>query len=125
MIHPVAADGRVVVDILPSPANIIKRQVAEKHDITVRAIESRRRWKAIVQARQECMYRLRVELGLNKCRIGRILGGVDHTTVLYGIGCHALLHGLPYPDPGCESIMQRRPSRRALNALAARQGASA
>jgi hypothetical protein len=30
-IHPIAADGRAVVDILPSPAARIKREVVAQH----------------------------------------------------------------------------------------------
>ena len=48
------------------------------------AIKGRKRDKKTAQARQVTMYLLREEANLGLSTIGRILGGKDHTTVLYG-----------------------------------------
>lgn len=65
----------------------IKRIVAEvclKHNQFLLDIESDRRNKESVAARQELMYRLRTETTWSLPRIGRFLGNRDHTTILHG-----------------------------------------
>jgi len=65
----------------------IKRIVAEvclKHNQFLLDIESDRRTKEAVAARQELMYRLRTETSWSLPRIGRFLGNRDHTTIIYG-----------------------------------------
>lgn len=65
----------------------IKRIVAEvclKHNQFLLDIESDRRTKEAVAARQELMYRLRTETTWSLPRIGRFLGNRDHTTILHG-----------------------------------------
>lgn len=99
------------------PAARIKLEVAGKHGVTVSAIESRRRSKKLVPARQECMYRIRVELGYSMPHIGKLMGGMDNTTVLYGIGCHAILNDLPFPSPGAERVVMKRPGKWVLKLL--------
>jgi hypothetical protein len=65
----------------------IKRIVAEvclKHKQFLLDIESDRRTKDVIKARQELMYRLRTETTWSLPRIGRFLGNRDHTTVIHG-----------------------------------------
>ena len=67
--------------------DVIKRIVAEvclKHNQFLLDIESDRRNKEAVAARQELMYRLRTETTWSLPRIGRFLGNRDHTTILHG-----------------------------------------
>ncbi len=65
----------------------IKRIVAEvclKHNQFLLDIESDRRTKKAVAARQELMYRLRTETTWSLPRIGRFIGNRDHTTIIHG-----------------------------------------
>ena len=76
------------VRIPETPAQTILREVAEKHNMSVRQIQSAARLKAYVSARQEASYRLNIELGFSLKQIGRMLGNRDHTTVLHAIHRH-------------------------------------
>ena len=58
--------------------------VAHEHDVTPEQILSNRRSHHIVDARMECMYRMRVELMMSLPQIGDKLGR-DHSTVLHGV----------------------------------------
>lgn len=71
-----------------TPAQIILREVAEKHNMSVRQLQSAARLKAYVSARQEASYRLNAELGFSLKQIGNMLGRRDHTTVLHAINRH-------------------------------------
>lgn len=66
-----------------APAQIIAA-VARYFSLTPEALESKKRSKAFVQARQIAMYLLREETHRPLADIGRALGGRDHTTVLHG-----------------------------------------
>lgn len=70
-----------------TPAQIVA-QVAAKHGISVRELTSRGRHRYIAWARQEAMARLRDMTAWSLPKIGDYLGGLDHTTVLYGIRQH-------------------------------------
>src|SRR3989344_5394428 len=48
-------------------------------------IKSPKRDASLVKARQIAMYMLRKEFGLSFVEIGNILGGTDHTTIMYGV----------------------------------------
>jgi len=50
-----------------------------------RALRAHRKNKALVQARQEAMWRLSKETDASLGDIGRFLGGFDHTTVMHAI----------------------------------------
>lgn len=71
----------------PSMMRII-REVAVEHDMTEGAIIGERRTKEIVVARQHAMWRLAQEQRWSMARIGRVLGGRDHTTVIHGVRRH-------------------------------------
>jgi len=69
----------------------IKAEVARKHGITLKEMASPQRKRNIVLARQEAFYRLKTETAMSFPEIGRRMGGLDHTTVLYGYRRHAAL----------------------------------
>ncbi len=59
--------------------------VAAYYEIKISDIIGPRRLKPIVIPRQILMYLLRTELKIPLEEIGRILGGRDHTTIMYGV----------------------------------------
>lgn len=59
-------------------------------------LDTRCRSKTVAACRQKCMYLLR-ERGFSYPEIGAILGGLNHTSVMYGVTAHCLRHGLPPP----------------------------
>ena len=72
--------------IMPeTPSQTVLREVAEKHNMSVRQVQSAVRLKAYVEARQEAAYRLNTELGFSLKQIGNMLGRRDHTTILHAI----------------------------------------
>ena len=78
-----------LADLLPQrsdvpPAKIIEL-VAKEWQTSVEALLGRDRSKKIAQPRQVAMYLLRKETDASLPQIGAILGGRDHTTVMYAI----------------------------------------
>jgi hypothetical protein len=71
-----------------SPAFTIMREVAEKHEMTVKEMKGHSRKLPFIKARQEVSYRLNTELGYSLSQIGRLLGKRDHTTILHAISRH-------------------------------------
>ena len=75
-------------DILQRPHDLelpdILRVVSDHYGIPQETIKSKRRDKAISQARQIIMYLAREETSISLAKIGRELGGRDHTTVMHG-----------------------------------------
>lgn len=63
----------------------IARSVAKAHGVSYREMLSQRRQKHLVHARQHAMWELRKHTSLSMPAIGRLLGGRDHTTILYGL----------------------------------------
>src|SRR3990167_776250 len=76
--------GRKNVVIKPAPGKIIEA-VSRHFKIASGDICGLRRKARLVRARQVLMYLLRQELGLPLGVIGDLIGGRDHSTVLYGI----------------------------------------
>lgn len=77
-----------LADLLPrrtevDPENIV-RAVADTFGLTVEHILSRERSRRVAIPRQIAMYLLREEAHLSLPQIGDMLGGRDHTTVMYG-----------------------------------------
>jgi len=73
---------------------IPKRIIAEcllKHKIKYIDVASARRNVELVACRQEICYRLRHETLFSLPQIGRLLGGRDHTTVLFAIRRHEFI----------------------------------
>ncbi len=78
----------VLQDILqhtPLSTDEILNAVAEYYRISVDDLKGRGRSKEIVTPRQMAMYFLREETGLSLPQIGEVLGGRDHTTVMYSV----------------------------------------
>jgi len=78
-----------LADLLPQrsdvpPAKIIEL-VAKEWQTSVEALLGRDRSRKIAQPRQVAMYLLRKETDASLPQIGEILGGRDHTTVMYAI----------------------------------------
>ena len=60
------------------------QEVALYYSVDMRVIQGRGRSRNIVVPRQVAMYLLREETDLSLVDIGALLGGRDHTTVMYG-----------------------------------------
>ena len=73
------------------PALTIIGVVAAAHEIPVAGVLGQSRFCEVVLARHEAMWKVRQECALSLPHIGRIFGGRDHTTVLYGIRKHQAL----------------------------------
>jgi chromosomal replication initiation ATPase DnaA len=72
-------------------ANDIIRQVALKHRFLPEKLTGHGKYRPLVHARQEAWFRILMETGYSYPRIGRITGGFDHTSVLYGVRQYARL----------------------------------
>ena len=76
-------------DLLPSrsdvePARVVDL-VARKFNITAEKLLGRDRTKEVAHPRQVAMYLLREEFKISYPQIGEVLGGRDHSTVMYSI----------------------------------------
>lgn len=65
----------------------IAAEVADKHRISLFDIRSHRRSQPLVRARQEAMYRCRMETSKSYPQIGRFFKR-DHTTVIHAVEAH-------------------------------------
>ncbi|HEX9334135.1 MAG TPA: chromosomal replication initiator protein DnaA [Anaerolineales bacterium] len=78
-----------LVDLLPQRSDVepqkIIELVAKEWQTTVEALLGRDRSQKIAQPRQVAMYLLRKETDASLPQIGEVLGGRDHTTVMYAI----------------------------------------
>lgn len=63
---------------------MILKAVSEYYSVETRVLQGRGRSRNIVVPRQVAMYLLREETGCSLVEIGALLGGRDHTTVMYG-----------------------------------------
>lgn len=63
-------------------------EVAIKHGLSVLDIISERRERHVVIARHEAMWRCKNETIFSFPRIGKVLGGRDHSTVIHGVKMH-------------------------------------
>ena len=79
-------------DLLPATAENIARilkEVCEKHAVSLAELKCEARPNKFANARFEACYRLRHELrDFSYPRIGRILGGRDHTTCFHAVKRH-------------------------------------
>jgi chromosomal replication initiator protein len=87
---PLTADlvDSALVDLLPqrkevAPDQVLK-MVSDAFGITVDQILARDRSRSVALPRQIAMYLLREEAQISLPQIGEVLGGRDHTTVMYG-----------------------------------------
>ena len=78
-----------LADLLPQPTEIVPERVVEIvariHNLTTEKLRSRDRSQAVARPRQIAMYLLRENANLSLPQIGAVLGGRDHTTVMYAI----------------------------------------
>jgi chromosomal replication initiator protein len=65
-------------------ADAIIREVSDFYGVDVRTLQGRGRSRNIVVPRQVAMYLIREETDASLMDIGQLLGGRDHTTVIYG-----------------------------------------
>ncbi|HEU5015157.1 MAG TPA: chromosomal replication initiator protein DnaA [Roseiflexaceae bacterium] len=65
-------------------ADAIIREVSDFYGVDVRTLQGRGRSRNIVVPRQVAMYLIREETDASLMDIGQMLGGRDHTTVIYG-----------------------------------------
>lgn len=66
-------------------ADLILSEVAGASGFTVDQLKGDSRARRIVIARHYAMHRLSEETAMSTTQIGRVLGGKDHTSVIYGI----------------------------------------
>ena len=64
----------------------VVRKICLYYDIKPTQIKGPKRDARLVRARQIAMFLLKNELKLTLVEIGNILGGRDHTTIMYGVG---------------------------------------
>jgi len=65
-------------------ADLVLKEVAGSFDVRVSDIKSNKRHNSIVLPRQVCMYLLKKLTDLSYPEIGRVLGGKNHSTIIYG-----------------------------------------
>jgi chromosomal replication initiator protein len=77
-----------LADLLPRRADVksdeVVRRVAETFGVTIDRLLGRDRSKQVALPRQVAMYLLREEGNYSLPQIGDMLGGRDHTTIIYG-----------------------------------------
>ena len=65
--------------------NQIIRETAAKHNISTEYLIGHTRRRGVAWARFEIMWRARHEVGASYELIGAVLGGRNHSTVMYGV----------------------------------------
>jgi len=84
---PQLIDG-ALADLLPHRTEVQPRQVidtvANIYGLSKERMLGRERTRQVARPRQIAMYLLREEANLSLPQIGKVLGGRDHTTVMYG-----------------------------------------
>lgn len=74
-------------------------EVAKRHRMSVADMQSLSRKRDVSWPRQEAMYEIFVQCPhLSLPAIGRMLGGMDHTTVLHGVRVHCKRIGETYEE---------------------------
>jgi chromosomal replication initiator protein len=88
--HPLTAEvvEAALSSLLPQRSKLTPDQIIDQVSIhfgvQVAALQGRSRSRTIARPRQIAMYLIREETGESLPRIGALLGGRDHTTILYG-----------------------------------------
>lgn len=79
----------------PTPASIVRSKVREemasicnRHGVSVEQVLAVGRKKRTVWARQEIMYVLHRTMAMPLTRVGQIMSGRHHTTILSGVRAH-------------------------------------
>jgi chromosomal replication initiator protein len=103
-----------LADLAPRPGMIsadqILEAVASHYGVGTDALLGRGRSKDIALPRQVAMYLIRQETHASLPQIGAVLGGRDHTTVLYG--CEKIGEQIETDEPLRRSVMAIRDSLR-------------
>lgn len=86
--RPVVYDAFIEGETWKKSGREIALEVARERHVLMRDIRSDNRCRAVVLARHEICWRCREETDLSLMQIGQVLGGKDHTTVLYGVKKH-------------------------------------
>jgi len=77
-----------LADLMPEAREIeperILRTIAQEYGLSLEELLSQSRSQRVAFPRQVAMYMLREEAELSLPKIGEMLGGRDHTTVMYG-----------------------------------------
>lgn len=89
------------------PWKFIAAEVCRRHHVKMTEMASRRRTAAVVRARHELFYRLATETPMSSVEIGRVVGGFDHTSVIFGVRRHAILRGAHNPFPFAERMPKK------------------
>lgn len=80
-------------------AKAVIEEVAIKHGLTLKDLQSPARYRRLAWPRQEAYFEAYIQCKhISLPAIGRICGGRDHTTVRTGIINHAARIGLDYND---------------------------
>lgn len=95
---PVNLAENTKIEMPGDKRNRIFREVEAATGVPPHAIKGNRRTKGYVMARYEVAYRLRTEMGLSLPRIGVILGGRDHATIIHGLRKWCKENGKEYPN---------------------------
>ena len=82
---------------LPWSRDLILRKVERETGVSIKDMKGKRRIRGVSHARHEAMYLLRANTSLSLPAIGQIMGGKDHSSVIYGICQHCKRNGLEVP----------------------------
>ena len=72
-------------EIQTAQIQTIIRETAAKHNISTEYLIGHTRRRGVAWARFEIMWRARHEIGASYELIGAVLGGRNHSTVMYGV----------------------------------------
>jgi chromosomal replication initiator protein len=83
-----ATAAEALADLLPRRRKIVADKVleavAQAYGVSVAELRAKGRSRRVAVPRQVAMYLLREEAGLSLPRIGELLGGRDHSTIMHG-----------------------------------------
>jgi len=65
--------------------DLVLKEVAHAFNIKVSDIKSNKKYNSIVLPRHVCMYLLKKLTGMSFPEIGQVLGGKNHSTIIYGV----------------------------------------
>lgn len=80
---------------MPDWALAILTEVADSHAICPSDIGSRKRWRPIIEARREAIYRIKAKKPVLHCTVIGKWFNKDHTTINHHIACYQMDHGAP------------------------------
>jgi chromosomal replication initiator protein len=65
--------------------DLVLKEVARAFNVKVADIKSNKKHNSVVLPRQICMYLLKKLTGMSFPEIGQVLGGKNHSTIIYGV----------------------------------------